>query len=233
MGLRLASVPSSEAGRSSDRFCRSACQLPAHSADKLIFVIPGIGGDALRRKKGAPRVVVPARVAMPFNPEKLKKLQLRAKTSRTGGKGSIRRKKKTVRKSQSHDDKRLTSTLKRLNVRDIPAIEEVNLFKEDSTVIHFASPKVQASIAANTYVVSGNAENKKLQDLLPGIISQLGPDNLEHLKKIYSSYSSNAQPGAEGKAAEDDDDDVPELLQNFEDATKEEDGDDDDLPELV
>ena len=43
----------------------------------------------------------------------------------------------------------------------------MNLFKEDGTVIHFAAPKVQASIAANTYVVSGNAETKKLQDLLP------------------------------------------------------------------
>ena len=35
---------------------------------------------------------------------------------------------------------------------------------------------MQASIAANTYVVSGHAETKKLQDLLPGIINQLGPD---------------------------------------------------------
>ena len=42
--------------------------------------------------------------------------------------------------------------------------------------------QVQASIAANTYVVSGASETKKLQDLLPGIITQLGPDNLEDLK---------------------------------------------------
>jgi NACalpha-BTF3-like transcription factor len=49
-----------------------------------------------------------------------------------------------------------------LNVRDIPAIEEVNLFKDDGNVIHFAAPKVQASIAANTYVVSGNAETKSM-----------------------------------------------------------------------
>ena len=73
------------------------------------------------------------------------------------------------------DDKRLKNTLNKLSVRDIPAIEEVNLFKDDGHVIHFANPKVQASIAANTYVVSGNCETKKLQDLLPGIINQLGP----------------------------------------------------------
>ena len=89
------------------------------------------------------------------------------------------------------------SSLKRLGVTNIPAIEEVNLFKEDGDVIHFSSPKVQASIGANTYVISGSCETKKLQDLLPGIINQLGPDNLQHLKNIAESYSASAA-GASG-----------------------------------
>ena len=53
---------------------------------------------------------------------------------------------------------------------------------------------VQASIAANTYVVSGHAETKKLQDLLPGIINQLGPDNLANLKKLAETYQSGGGP---------------------------------------
>jgi len=160
---------------------------------------------------------------MPFDPKKLQSfIKAGGKTgvtqggARTGGKGSVRRKRKIVRKQTAHDDKRLKSTLNKLNVRDIPAIEEVNLFKDDGTVIHFASPKVQASIASNTYVVSGNAETKKLQELLPGIINQLGPDNLEDLKKIYASYTPAA-----GAKAEDDDDDIPELVGgNFEEQSK-------------
>jgi len=79
-------------------------------------------------------------------------------------------------------------------------------------VVHFNSPKVQASIAANTYVVSGQAETKKLQDLLPGIINQLGPDNLANLKKMAETY----QPGAPAIEEEDDDEDVPDLVDNFE-----------------
>jgi hypothetical protein len=79
---------------------------------------------------------------MPFNPDKLKKLVSGgAASARTGGKGSVRRKHKAVRKNTAQDDKRLKSTLNKLNVRDIPAIEEVNLFKDDGNVIHFASPK--------------------------------------------------------------------------------------------
>ena len=120
-----------------------------------------------------------------MNPEKLAKM---AAQVRTGGKGSVRRKKKAIHKTTTTDDKRLQNTLKRLGVNNIPAIEEVNLFKDNGTVIHFNNPKVQASIAANTYVVSGHAETKKLQELLPGIINQLGPDNLANLKKLAETY---------------------------------------------
>ena len=92
-----------------------------------------------------------------MNAEKLAKM---AAQVRTGGKGSVRRKKKAIHKTTTTDDKRLQNTLKRLGVNNIPAIEEVNLFKDNGTVIHVNNPKVQASIAANTYVVSGHAETK-------------------------------------------------------------------------
>merc|ERR1712216_273326 len=147
-------------------------------------------------------VTVPAAM----NPEKLQKM---AAQVRTGGKGSVRRKKKAIHKTTTTDDKRLQNTLKRLGVNNIPAIEEVNLFKDNGTVIHFTNPKVQASIAANTYVISGHAETKKLQDLLPGIINQLGPDNLANLKKIAEQYSAGGSK----------DDDVPDLVDNFEEAS--------------
>merc|ERR1712100_792521 len=164
-------------------------------------------GNASRSKafRVAPRVAM--------NPEKLAKM---AAQVRTGGKGSVRRKKKAVHKTTTTDDKRLQNTLKRLSVNNIPAIEEVNLFKDNGTVIHFSNPKVQASIAANTYVVSGHAETKKLQDLLPGIINQLGPDNLANLKKIAESYTKGDLQEGEGDDDDDDDDDVPDLVENFE-----------------
>ena len=108
-----------------------------------------------------------------------------------------RSKHKAVHKTTSNDDKRLDNTVKRLGVQQIPGIEEVNIFQEDS-VIHYTNPTVKASIAANTYVVSGPSSTKKLQDLLPGIINQLGPDNLANLKKIAAQY------GADG-------DDVPDV----------------------
>jgi len=118
---------------------------------------------------------------------------------RTGGKGTVRRKKKAAHKANGADDKKLSATLKKLGVTNIPGVEEVNLFKADGQVIHFASPKVQASIASNTFAVSGHSATKSLQELLPGIINQLGPDNLANLKQIAESYSA-AQKAAKGAA---------------------------------
>lgn len=84
---------------------------------------------------------------------------------------------------------------------------------------------MQASIAANTYIVSGPNENKQLTELLPGIMNQLGPDNINHLKQIADNMSvdSNATDSPDVRAsrdANDDDDDVPDLVSNFEDVSK-------------
>ncbi|XP_057971873.1 nascent polypeptide-associated complex subunit beta-like isoform X1 [Malania oleifera] len=144
-----------------------------------------------------------------MNKERLMKM---AGAVRTGGKGSMRRKKKAVHKTTTTDDKRLQSTLKRIGVNTIPAIEEVNIFKDD-VVIQFVNPKVQASIAANTWVVSGSPQTKKLQDILPGIINQLGPDNLDNLRKLAEQFQKQTPNSGAGAAPEDDDDDdVPDLV---------------------
>ncbi|CAM0871026.1 unnamed protein product [Alopecurus aequalis] len=155
----------------------------------------------------------------------VEKLQKMAGAVRTGGKGSVRRKKKAVHKTTTTDDKRLQSTLKRVGVNTIPGIEEVNIFKDD-VVIQFQNPKVQASIAANTWVVSGTPQTKKLQDLLPTIINQLGPDNLDNLRRLAEQFQKQmpggADAGASIGAAQDDDDDVPELVpgETFEEAAE-------------
>jgi len=140
-----------------------------------------------------------------MNADKLAKLQANV---RIGGKGTMRRKHKGARKTTT-DDKKLQATLKRLAVNHIPGIEEVNLFKDDGTVIHFVNPKVQASATSNTYVISGHAETKNLQELLPGIISQLGQDNLDTLKKIAEAYSQK-EASVSTKTEE-----VPDLVESF------------------
>merc|ERR1712168_1453180 len=145
-----------------------------------------------------------------MNQDKLLKMQQQV---RIGGKGSVRRKKKVVHRSSATDDKKLQSSLKKLTVNNISGIEEVNMIKDDGTVIHFNNPKVQASLNANTFAISGHAENKQITEMLPGILNHLGTEGFNQLKRLASSVSA----GGAGPA-DDDDDDVPELVEDFETA---------------
>ncbi|CAG0918248.1 unnamed protein product [Notodromas monacha] len=152
-----------------------------------------------------------------MNAEKLKKLQGEV---RIGGKGSARRKKKVVHRVNIVDDKKLQSTLKKVNCNPIPGIEEVNMFKNDGTVLHFNNPKVQLALSSNMVAVTGSAESKQLGDMLPKVFNQLGPEQLIKICN-FSGPQSRSAPGADGDATTtaDDENDIPNLVTDFEAAS--------------
>lgn len=59
---------------------------------------------------------------------------------------------------------------------------------------------------------------KELTELVPGILNQLGPDSLASLRKLAESYQAIQQNQKRPSAGDEDDDDVPDLVENF-DAT--------------
>jgi nascent polypeptide-associated complex subunit beta len=81
------------------------------------------------------------------------------------------------------------------------------MFRDDNTVIHFKNPEVQASVRDNLFVISGPNEVKPLRDLMPGIINQLGPQNLEFLKEFVQQTKQETK-----------EDEIPDLVEgeNFE-----------------
>ncbi|KEP66554.1 UNVERIFIED_CONTAM: NAC domain-containing protein [Hammondia hammondi] len=162
-----------------------------------------------------------------------------------GGKGTARRKTKKAHKSVVVDDKKLQLTLKRLGVSTIYGIEEVLMIQDNGKALQFLTPKVQAAPAANTYVVSGHYEERPnmFPGGLPGMFSQRGagaggmnfdtslitPEMLRQLQQHMSALKTGAGgaegaasgEGAEtGDASKKGDDDVPELVQNFEDVSE-------------
>ncbi|XP_075889385.1 transcription factor BTF3 homolog 4-like isoform X2 [Nelusetta ayraudi] len=154
-----------------------------------------------------------------MNQEKLAKLQAQV---RIGGKGSARRKKKVVHRTATADDKKLQFSLKKLGVNNISGIEEVNMFTNQGTVIHFNNPKVQASLAANTFTITGHAENKQLTEMLPGILNQLGADSLTSLRRLAETLPKPGDSKTPLVTAEEEDDEVPDLVENFDEASKNE-----------
>ena len=154
-----------------------------------------------------------------MNAEKLSKLQAQV---RIGGKGTARRKKKVVHRTATTDDKKLQGSLKKLAVNNIPGIEEVNMIKDDGTVIHFNNPKVQASLAANTFAITGHAEPKQITEMLPGILNQLGAESLTHLKRLATIQTGTGALNEQtnSNVEEEEDEDVPDLVENFDEPSK-------------
>ena len=83
---------------------------------------------------------------------------------------------------------------------------------------HLSSP-IPASLAANTFAVTGNAENKLLTEMLPGILNQLGAEGLNNLRRLAERMPQSCMAEME---EEGDDDDVPDLVDNFDEPSKHE-----------
>uniref|UniRef100_A0A2K6TRG2 Transcription factor BTF3 n=1 Tax=Saimiri boliviensis boliviensis TaxID=39432 RepID=A0A2K6TRG2_SAIBB len=153
-----------------------------------------------------------------MNQEKLAKLQAQV---RIGGKGTARRKKVVVHRTATATASLFS--LKKLGVNNISGIEEVNMFTNQGTVIHFNNPKVQASLAANTFTITGHAETKQLTEMLPSILNQLGADSLTSFRRLAEALPKQSVDGKAPLApGEEEEDEVPDLVENVDEASKNE-----------
>lgn len=149
---------------------------------------------------------------MPIDQEKLAKLQKMSAGNKVGG---TRRKapKKTGSAGSNKDDTKLHNQLAKLHAVTIDNVAEANFFKDDGKVLHFNKVGVQVAPQHNTSVFYGMAQEKNLQDLFPGIISQLGGEAIQALSQL-AQQMEQAQGQEKGDAK---DESIPELVegQNF------------------
>ncbi|XP_064223819.1 transcription factor BTF3-like [Aotus nancymaae] len=97
------------------------------------------------------------------------------------------------------------------------------MFTNQGTVIHFHNPEVQACLAVNTFTITGHAVTKQLTEMLPSILNQLGADSLTSLRRLAEALPKQSVDGkAPPATGEDDDDEVPDLVENFDEDSKNE-----------
>eukprot|EP01017_Pseudomicrothorax_dubius_P007025 TRINITY_DN1211_c0_g3_i2.p1 TRINITY_DN1211_c0_g3~~TRINITY_DN1211_c0_g3_i2.p1 ORF type:complete len:165 (+),score=68.46 TRINITY_DN1211_c0_g3_i2:118-612(+) len=140
--------------------------------------------------------------------------------SRIGGKGTQRRKKKTVHKTTIQDDKKFKSTVKKLGMQPLQDIDEVNMFKDDNTIIQFKRPEVFAAFQSNAFAVMGPAETKNLKDILHEMQSQLSMKDLQALAQQFKAEQGGKNVIKEEKDEDDKDEEIPTLVKtNFEEVS--------------
>ncbi|CDJ38062.1 NAC domain containing protein, putative [Eimeria tenella] len=157
--------------------------------------------------------------------------RLGQQTQQLGGKGTARRKAAKSHRSAVGEDKRLQQAAKKVGAAAVYGIEEAYLLRKDATGLFFKTPKVLAAPAANTYILSGAVEEKQqLEPLLhargaaaaaaaadgPAVTSEM----LKQLQQHVQKFSKQNQQQQQQQQQQEADDDVPDLVQNFEEVSK-------------
>jgi nascent polypeptide-associated complex subunit beta len=131
--------------------------------------------------------------------------------TKIGGKGSQKKKKLVKHRETSAFDKKIQSLAKKANSKKLTDTMELNIFKDDNSVLHFKKPTVEYSVKEKCTFVTGTFETKTIKDLLPNIIKQLGPKQFSVMK----DYAEELKKTDDKKI-----DEAPELVEDFEEVSK-------------
>ena len=118
-----------------------------------------------------------------------------------------------IHRGAAVQDKKISSLAKKAQARKLNDIQEVNIFKDDNTVIHFKKPSFEYSPKEKVSFLTGPSENKHIKDLLPNILKQLGPKQFGFMKDYAETLKKQEKK-------EDKIDEAPELIEDFEEVSK-------------
>ena len=130
-----------------------------------------------------------------------------------GGKGTQRRKHPVKHRGNKVEvDKKIEAVAKKSQARKLNEVVEVNIFKDDNTVIQFKKPTVEYSFKEKVTFISGAHETKNLKDVFTSLVKQLGPKQLAFVKEATETKTKNEKEKI---------DEAPELVEDFEETAKE------------
>ena len=130
-----------------------------------------------------------------------------------GGKGTQRRKHPVKHRGNKVEvDKKIEAVAKKSQARKLNEVVEVNIFKDDNTVIQFKKPTVEYSFKEKVTFISGAHETKNLKDVFSSLVKQLGPKQLAFVKEATDAKTKNEKEKI---------DEAPELVEDFEETAKE------------
>ena len=133
-----------------------------------------------------------------------------------GGKGTQRRKKPVKHRSNKVEvDKKIEAVAKKAQARKLNEITEVNIFKDDNTVIQFKKPTIEYSFKEKVSFVSGIHEKKNLKEVFTSLLKQLGPKQLAFVRDASEDIKNKDKEKEKGG------DEAPELVEDFDAVAKE------------
>ena len=130
-----------------------------------------------------------------------------------GGKGTEKRKHPVKHRGNKVEvDKKIEAVAKKSQARKLNEVVEVNIFKDDNTVIQFKKPTVEYSFKEKVTFISGTHETKNLKEVFTSLVKQLGPKQLAFVKDATDAKAKNEKEKI---------DEAPELVEDFDEVAKE------------
>ncbi|SCM10699.1 transcription factor 3b, putative [Plasmodium chabaudi adami] len=145
-----------------------------------------------------------------------------------GGKGTARRKIKKVHKNTMPNEKKINLILKKIGASYFGDVDEICVYKNSDKYLEFKRPKLSASLQSNTYIVTGKFTEQTIDinKIFEGLQGNKNVDMklLERLKNDPTIKSLMAKDREKNKKKEDGEQnaEVPDLVENFEEVSKEE-----------
>ena len=93
--------------------------------------------------------------------ESRKKFEEKFGNLKLGGKGTQKRKKIITHKTTTVADKRIAAIAKKAGTRNLNETTEINIFKDDNSVIHFKKPKVEYYLKEKITFITGTPDTNK------------------------------------------------------------------------
>lgn len=185
---------------------------------------PPKSSSGTKTAKPAALAVAPAKEAIPDDIKAAREaLKAKMGDAQTGGKGSMRRKTAPVTRSSQLDDKSLGDMMRKAGLPELQPLDEANIIMKDDSVLQVKMPRSWALLPANTMVINGTTSNVPLQRLAPDM--QAGAKSLAARAAAMgltlptdSTGTGAATSAPAGTATAADDDDMPALTGDFEQA---------------
>ena len=98
----------------------------------------------------------------------------------------------------------------------------MDIMKRKGGIEYFGKPCINIE---SIFLPPDLALPPEITEMLPGILNQLGAESLTHLKRLASNVGAGGMGGAveaAGTMDEEDDDEVPDLVENFDEVSKNE-----------
>ena len=144
-----------------------------------------VGTDARKDGGGASGEKGEDKLVLQVDELKLEALRKLGQSLRLGGRGTARRKFKSVRKGTSKmDDVKSQNALRKAGLNPVSEIENIEVYKEDGTVLSFKSPKLLSNGQANTFCIHGSYTERKAPKPTEAQLAAQAFDQLSDIEKL-------------------------------------------------